>query len=354
MPENSQAVSVYFIASPLQLLAAEQIAATVDAGRRRILIWYKPGVSGCIRTENWDASSYMPWPRFEPLPGRFGAQRRLLANIDLVADLVGPCKDLLIHSAVFDSEAINYFLRALPRRSGATRMLARLLPDGIGSMQRRPLSLARRLGQHFRKLRRLASPDLDYWTFSGDRTGSEAPFVDRIYTLPGMPHDYPADRVFELKPLVQPETPDAHANTTSGKRALVIEQILSDRGELADRDVKRIATSLRRWLAEQGIEHVVYKPHPKARTRPLWQEGDEMADGNEALERWMSHHHFDAVASVRSTAMLFARSVYPATTPVAAFGLECVRFRNETERRTVEKAFRKSGIELRSADGEPC
>lgn len=168
-------VALYFVASPLQYLAARRIAASFEAGSRQVLVWYKHGVASIVRPEEWDAASFMPWPRWEPLPGPCGRHRRLRANIRLVAQLVGRCDDIRIHSAVFDTEAINYFLRALPPACGARRMRARILPDGIISTRRYPLSLARRLAQYGRKLRRLAAPELDYWCFGGDRIGSDAP-----------------------------------------------------------------------------------------------------------------------------------------------------------------------------------
>lgn len=140
-------VHVYFVASPLQLMVAEQLAHTREPGVRQVLIWYRPEVAPCVRKPDWDACSYMPWPRFNPLPGPFGLLRRLRENIALVAGLVGPCDALVLHSAVFDTEAINYFLRALPAHCGARTTTARLLPDGVSSLVRRPLSRTRVLGQ---------------------------------------------------------------------------------------------------------------------------------------------------------------------------------------------------------------
>ena len=186
--------AVYFVASPLQYLAARQIALHHEQGARQVLIWYKPGVQPCVQRADWDVASYMPWPRWEPEPGLFGRHRRLVRNIDLLAALIGPCEELHLHSAVFDTEAINYFLHALPARCGAARMRARILPDGIISTRRYPLRPIQRAAQRLRLLRRVVTPDLNYWCFGGDRIGSDAPFCDRIYVLPGLPHQYPPTR----------------------------------------------------------------------------------------------------------------------------------------------------------------
>ena len=177
---RSGTVAVYFVASPLQYLAARRIAERIEDGARQVLIWYKPGIEAVVDPAEWDACSYMAWPRLEPLPGTVGRHRRLRANIRLVAGLVGRCERLLLHSAVYDTEAINYFLHALPLACGAREMHARILPDGLISIRRYPLSLARRALQWPRKVRRLLAPELDYQCFAGDRIGSDAPFCDRI------------------------------------------------------------------------------------------------------------------------------------------------------------------------------
>ena len=201
-PDPARRVALYFVASPLQYLAAKRIAEDFEAGARQVLVWYKRGVTPVVNEQDWDAAAYMAWPRWEPLPGAFGRHRRLRANIRQVAELVGRCEELVIHSAVFDTEAINYFLRALPKACGAATMHARILPDGIISIRRYPLSRTKRAAQVLRKLRRLAAPELDYWCFDGDRIGSDAPFCDRIYVLPGLPHEYPEDKTLRLPPLV--------------------------------------------------------------------------------------------------------------------------------------------------------
>ena len=154
MPIDMKAsrASLYFVASPLQYLAARRIAENIEQDARQVLVWYQPGVTSVVKSEDWDASLYMPWPRKNPFPGPLGVSRRLVENLHLVADLVGPCDTLIIHSAVFDTEAINYFLRALPKLCGASRMHARILPDGLISIRRYPLSVAKSVSPVFPKI----------------------------------------------------------------------------------------------------------------------------------------------------------------------------------------------------------
>ena len=346
-PPESSAVSrvaLYFVASPLQYLAARRIAVDFEAGARQVLVWYKRGVTPVVRQQDWDAADYLAWPRWEPLPGPFGRHRRLRANIRQVAALVGRCDDLVIHSAVFDTEAINYFLRALPKACGAAAMRARILPDGIISIRRYPLGRAKRIAQYLRKLRRLVAPELDYWCFGGDRIGSDAPFCDRIYVLPGLPHEYPEAKTVRLPPLVAAATQAAAEG--GPRRALLIGQPLAGTGLLSGADRDAVATEMRDWLTRHGITEVDYKGHPKDPARELSMPGDRILELDEPLEVWMSHTPYAAVLGVRSSALLFARQLYDRQTPVLAFGWQRVRFKSEAERRDMERTFSACGVEL--------
>lgn len=334
--------AVYFVASPLQLLAAQQIARTHEAGSRQVLIWYQPGVGRYVREADWDASSYMPWPRWKPLPGWFGRHRRLLANIDLVAGLIGRCDTLHLHSAVFDTEAINYFLRALPARCGASRVRGRILPDGLISIRRYPLSIIRRFTPWFRKLRRLASPQLNYWLFSGDRIGSDAAFCDRVYVLSGWPHEYDPTKVSVLAPLSQRVSADAEEVLPS--RALVIGQPLVGAGLMGAADRDAVAQQIAQWLASRGIAQVDYKGHPKDPQRELCQPGYRVLELDEPLEIWLGRTPYQAVVGVRSTALLFARQLCAPKTEVIAFGWEHTRFKSDQERADMRAVFDRVGV----------
>ena len=336
-------VAVYFVASPLQYLAARRIAENFEAGARQVLVWYKPGVTPIVREADWDAAGYMPWPRWEPLPGPFGRHRRLRDNIRRVAALVGPCDSLHIHSAVFDTEAINYFLRALPQACGAREMRARILPDGIISIRRYPLPPVKRLAQYARKLRRLIAPELDYWCFGGDRIGSDAPFCDRIYVIAGLPHEYPADKVVVLPPLVTPRV-GAETGAVAERSALVIGQPLVGAGLMKPADRDAVSEEIRAWLASLGIRRVLYKGHPKDPEQELKHPDYATLSLDEPLEVHLANTPYDAVVGVRSSALLFARQTSPASTRVVAFGWDRVRFKSDEERRDMQTAFDRCGV----------
>ena len=306
-------------------------------------MWYKKGVTPMVRGR-LGRRRYMAWPRWEPLPGRFGRHRRQRDNIRQVAELVGRCERLHIHSAVFDTEAINYFLRALPQACGAREMHARILPDGIISIRRYPLTPLKAAAQYLRKLRRLVAPELDYWCFTGDRIGSDAPFCDRIYVLPGLPHEYPADKVVVLPPLVD-AAPDVATRADRAARTghwPAAGRCRADGG----RGRRPTPGSIRDWLAGQGITEVVYKAHPKDPSHELRHPDYRLIDPAGALESHLAQTPYDAVIGVRSSALLLARQIYPAQVRVIAFGWESVQFRSDRERDDMRRAFSACGVEF--------
>jgi Alpha-2,8-polysialyltransferase (POLYST) len=344
---QSSHVALYLVASPLQYLAARRIAENFEIDARQILVWYKPGVAPIVDASEWDGTAYMPWPRWEPLPGLFGRLRRQQANITLLADLVGRCESLHIHSAVFDTEAINYFLRALPKRCGATDMKARILPDGIISIRRYPLSLVKRLAQYARKLRRMVDRELDYWCFSGDRIGSDAPFCDRIYVLQGLPHEYPPEKTVVLPALVESSVNQIKPSAPSSeRRALVIGQPLVGAGLMQPADRDAVSQQILDWLKAQGIRKIYYKGHPKDSAQELNQPEYEIITLNQPLEVHLANTPYDVVVGVRSSALLFARQTSPETTTVAAFGWNKVKFKSDAEASAMKSAFDQSGVRL--------
>jgi hypothetical protein len=337
-------VAVYFVASPLQYLAARRIALQHEAGATQVLVWYQPGVQAIVHPQEWDATMYMPWPRWDPLPGPFGRHRRLRDNVRRLAKLVGHADVLHLHSAVFDTEAINYFLHALPRLCGARDMRARILPDGIINVRRYPLSVTKQGLMRLRNLRRLVAPELHYTLFSGDRIGSDAPFCDRVYVLPGLPHEYPAHKTVTLPDLAQRAAPDPRQ--ANNRCALVVGQPLVGTGLLDVAGLSAVTARMRGWLCDNGIQHVVYKPHPKDRHAELSVAGDVQLQLDEPLEQWMTRQTFAAVVGVRSTSLLLARQIYGPDTQVRAFGWDRVRFKSDAERRSMEHAFNAVGVQL--------
>jgi len=349
----SRRVAVYFVASPLNYLAARRVALDHEAGARQVLVCYRPALKPMVREADWDAVVHMPWPRFDPLPGLFGRLRRTLQNIRGVAGVVGPCETIHLHSPVFDTEAVNYFVRALPRLTGARELLARILPDGVNSLHRHPLRLARRLATQARRIRRVVSPLLNYSAFSGDRIGSDAAFVDRVYVLSGFAHEYDAAKVVMLGPLVTPVLDSASPGATP-RRALVLGQPLLGHRQISEGQRQAIARAMAAWLAAEGIEQVDYKPHPREHgDGEFWSSRYRRLVIDEPLESYMAHEAYDVVMGVCSTALFTAKQIQSPACRVVAVGAECVRFDTAAMRGDVMNMMQKLGVVMVPVSSRP-
>jgi hypothetical protein len=344
---------VYFVASPLNYLAARRVALDHEAGARQVLVCYRPALKAMVCDADWDAVVHMPWPRFDPLPGLFGRLRRTLQNMRAVAEVVGSCDTIHLHSPVFDTEAVNYFVRALPRLTGARELRARILPDGVNSLHRHPLRLARRVAMQARRIRRLVSPLLSYSVFSGDRIGSDAAFVDRVYVLSGFAHEYDPAKVTVLGPLVTPAQESAPGGNAA-KRALVLGQPLLGHRQISEPQRRTIASAMAQWLAAEGVERVDYKPHPREHgDGEFWSPHYRRLVIDEPLESYLAHEAYDVVMGVCSTALFTARQIQSPGCRVVAVGAECVRFDTPAMRSDVMNMMRQLGVVMVPVSSSP-
>lgn len=344
-------VAVFFVASPLHYLAARRVAHDHEAGSRRVLVCYRPALRAMIEDAEWDAVVLMPWPRFDPLPGLFGRLRRTLANLRQVAAACGPADELVLHSPVYDTEAIHYFLHALPRLTGARLCQARILPDGLLNLSLHPLNPVRRAAQQLRRLRRLAHPLLRYQPFAGDRIGSQAAFVDRIYVLDGFPHPYDSQRVVRLGPLVDaaPATAPAAVDPAAParRRALVVGQPLVAVGLLTEAERAQAAQDIQCWLQDQGVQEIHYKPHPReGAAGELLQPGYQILQTDLPLEAYLAANPFPVVVGCCSTALYTARQLGGAGVRIAAFGVRQVRFKTPAARDNALALMQQLGIDI--------
>lgn len=257
--------------------------------------------------------------------------------------MLGSPSSVCLHSPVFDTEAINYFLNGIPQLRPGTRIEARLLPDGLLNVRRHPLSLVRRVGQCIRKLRRLVAQELSYRCFSGDRTGAEASFVDRIYVLRGFPHHYPLHKAQELPSLVGATPP---AEGALPRRALVIGQPLGGVGMLRPDELARLTQHIATWLDEEGYKQIDYQPHPRDSKHELSMHHYTILKLNEPLEIYLSHSPYSIIVGVSSTILPLARQICPPFTRIVSFGLTWCHFKHKEDQEHIQAMFQSFGIEL--------
>lgn len=333
-------VNLFLVYSPLHYVAAERIAETFEAGARNFLYLLNRRCESLPDRSKWAAVRPLPWPRFHPLPGLFGKARRTVENLRTLERDCEGATEILLHTPVIDTEAVNYAINHLRRSFPAARFAVRLTPDGVMNVQRYPLGRVKELSQYFRKFRRVLFPTLDYYTFRGDRTGSDDPVVERIYTLPRFPHRYDPAKVVEIPSLCGA---DAEHDAAAPERrwALVLGQPLVAFRCVSAQDERELAAGMREWLRRQGFERILYKAHPRDANREFDHPDYEDLSISEPLEMHFARHPYGLVVSVASTGLLTARLILPPECRVATYGFERV-----WERDRVYDPYVKLGVEI--------
>ena len=125
-------------------------------------------------------------------------------------------------------------------------------------MQIRPSGGIRRIPQFINKLKWLHDTSINYYTYKGDRLGSEAEIVDRIYLPRGFPNEYDESRVYPInikgKKLLFSER----------KRVLVAGTALIQVGMCDKKHMDLCATKIGKSIIDGlGFFEVFYKPHHK-------------------------------------------------------------------------------------------
>jgi hypothetical protein len=103
---------------------------------------------------------------------------------------------------------------------------------------------------------------------------------------------------------------------------------------------------MRIWLIEQDIVHVDYKAHPKDPNLELFHSDYQLIEPKTALENYLAFNRYDAVLGVRSSALLFARQIYPKDVCVVAFGWQFINFKSHAEYKDMKRAFVECGVQL--------
>lgn len=336
-------VNLFLVYSPLHCLAAESIAEHQELNARNYLYYLRPGFDALLRSQVWLEMRFLPWPRFHPLPGLLGRTKRLLNNLRVLAEDCHGAASIRIHTPVIDTEAINYAINYLRQRVPTARLTVRLIPDGLLNIQRNPLGLLQELYQYVKKLRYLPVPGLSYYTFRGDRTGAESPIVDRIYVLPGFPHEYPSEKVVELPPFVRCEEAAADGDAS---RALVLGQPLVDFGLMSQETMQRVSSGIRQFIEQNGIREVDYKGHPRDRNEEFREPGYRSVTTAVPFEAYLLQHPYRLVVGISSTALVTARYILPPESRIVAYGLEEVQFKRKCLHRNLEEMFKKLDIEM--------
>lgn len=340
-------VNIFLIYSPLHYLAAENIATNFEQNARNFLFYLKAEFRELVDSSKWDSSEFLPWPRFYPEKGPLGRLRRTRMNLDIVASVCSGASDIRLHTPVIDTEAVNYLINFLQTMYQDATFCVRLIPDGLLNVQRYPLGRLKEALQYFKKARRLVDPALDYYIFRGDRIGSDAKIVDKIYVLPGFPHEYDPTKTVEISLQKSDDSTDNDitGNVSTRKRALVLGQPLTSKRFSAE-DMRSVTQGIRSFIDKCGINEIEYKSHPRDHNKELYHIDYKEITIDRPLEAYLAYNSFDLIIGVFSAALLTARLILPKTCRVVAYGTDVVRYRGNREKTSILSSFALLKVEL--------
>lgn len=337
-------VNIFLVYSPLHYLAAERIAAHFENGAKNYLYFLKEEFASLVNTDNWTGTGFLPWPRFYPERGLFGRLNRTRMNLHILESVCQEASIIRLHAPVIDTEAINYSINHLRKLVPDGNFSVRLIPDGVLNTRKHPLGLLKELLQYLRKLRKVFYPELNFYVFRGDRTGSDDPIVDRIYLLPSFPHKYNSGKVMVIPSLTDQQP--IKGIGSSVPKALVIGQPLVAFNRMKVADVESVTVGLRGFITSCGIFNIDYKAHPKDRVREYDSLGYHDLKIDKPLEIFLAENCYDLIIGVCSTALLTARLILPKSTRVVAYGINRMIFRSEQDRQEILSPFQKLGVEI--------
>lgn len=349
VPENSQLfiTNIYLIYSPLHYLAAESVAVNFEQDAHNFLFYLKSEFKDMVDLEKWNSADFLPWPRFYPDKGLLGRLHRTRKNLAMVAGACKGAHEIRLHTPVIDTEAVNYFINHIRTTYPDAMFCVRLIPDGLLNIQRHPLSRFKEILQYCKKARRLICPDLNYYTFRGDRTGSDAKIVDRIYVMPGFPHKYDSAKTVELPSLCRAVCPaENKSQIPSRKRALVLGQPLTAFKRFTFENLQSVTSGIRAFIDTCGIDDIEYKSHPRDPDRELSHLDYRELAIDQPLEAYLADNTFDLIIGVYSTALLTARLILPKSCRVVAYGTDLVKYRGDQEKANILSTFVSLDVEI--------
>jgi hypothetical protein len=334
-------LNLYIVESRFQALVALMVARSQPEHEHR-LFYFLESIGDFTRQFPFVESVFLGHRLRKGLWKKPRSLRRMVNTVVDVALQGEPPTTVHYHCANLKTPLLNYPLHALKQALPNALLTVNILTDGTSNFKRRHLSEKAQ-----RKLRKIAQRPiplllgLRFTLFNRERFGIDADIIDKIYLLPGAPHQYDLSKVVDM-PIVDLGLPAAHANDET--RALVIGEKLTERNWLAPEDEQRIALQLAELIAATGITHIDYVPHPTATHLDLWQDHYTRVDTKDPIELRIMQHRYPLICGIASTALFTARLLQPADGRTISAGLQCVTGRNALAS-TIGQAFNGMGVE---------
>jgi len=341
--QKSSVINVFIVATPLQYLSAESIVKNFENRAENHLFYTKPDLSKSIDRANWDSVQDL-FPS-KLLSGKKGVLRNINVirkNIEKVSKICEYGSEIRLHAAQIFRPEQNFIINHLYKNYSNARICVRIIPDGLLNVTRNPYKKATIFRRYYKKLLGIVFPDLSYYSFKGDRIGTDDQIVDKVYVLPNFPHEYIAQKVVYLPSLVNSKR---NANEL-GDTALVIGQPLFKNGLMSQADRDSVAIGISRFLMKEGFSKIKYKAHPADKNNEFKSKRYEDLHIDETLEEHLSCNEYGMIIGVFSTSLLTAKTIVSDSTRVVSYGLNRCHFINESQKRKVINPFQILKVEI--------
>ncbi len=338
-------VSVYFVKTELEALAAEIIATQFESESLNVLAYSGKSSPFFIKPNVFKISIEFARIKQKGFLSEKKAVCKSLEELSFeIKKLTSDPENIYIHiprlSTSKTNYAINYFIKKFP----SSTVCVRLIPHGIVSINLIPLTFSKRLKLLRRKYHptNLVFPFLRYYPPRHDLIGGSDKIVDRVYTFKGISTPYVSEKVVEIsgvKNYIQ-----GIQNNNSIRSAVVIGQPLIKNGLITDEDHAFVKREILDWLKYNSYQIVYYSKHPRSgdildfydkKYRIIEQEG--------AVEVFLCKIQPDVVISCFSTALATAKVLLGDDVRAISFGLELTQTDKKKE---ISTFFKSIGVEM--------
>lgn len=339
-------VSIYFVKTELETLAAEVIADQSGSTNANLLVYSGKHAPYLVNRDAFDTvikfSDRKETGFLKEKRSIYNGLKNLAAEIE---KLHHRPDNIYIHLPRLSTSKTNYSINYLIKRFPCSTVRVRLIPHGVVSTTLIPITPSRQL----KLLRRLLNPanllfpGLRYYPPTSDLIGGMDRIVDSVYTFQGIASPFPAHKVIELTGLrsyIQ-RTPKARAE----RSAIIIGQPLLENGLISEENHSTITQQIADWLKENAIETVYYSKHPRSKERlDFFHDGYEILKQDGAVEVALCEIQPEVVISCYSTALATAKGLFGDEIQALSFG---VMLSQSDKKEGLVAFFESAGIEVR-------
>ena len=323
---------------------SKSISNNIDFNRKKILISQKKEIFTMLNNKDWDNIIYMPWPRYDPLPGFFGVARRLNSNYELINNLTDNCISVNFYSSSYGNEVVNYFINLASTKFTKNQYTFNLIPDGFLNVVKHPITITNLFLGKFKFFRRFFNKQLRYTFFKSDRLGAGEKFLDKIYVLDGLNNEYNRE-ITAIVPSFNNKV-NIIKKSNQNRNALVIGQPLIGFKLMNKNQVQEISNEIENWLLSNKIDKVFYKSHPKDKNYTLCKQSYSIIGSNIFIEEHLMNVYYNFVIGVHSSVLLFAKQIYLNECEVLSFGWKYLRFKNLNLKKNLNQTFDNLNIKI--------